>query len=100
VTVSTLTNKVVISGNGATTVFSYNFQINAAADVQVIYTDAAGTSTTLTTAQYTITGLGNSTGGTVTYPLVGSPIAAGTTLTIARILALTQPTSISNQGSF
>jgi hypothetical protein len=99
-TVSSITNKVVASGNGVTTVFSYNFQINNASDVVVIYTDATGISTTLTTAQYTITGIGSPSGGTVTYPAVGSPIASGTTLTIARILALTQPTSISNQGAF
>jgi hypothetical protein len=100
VAVSSLTNKTVISGNGITTVFSYNFQINNAVDVLAIYTNATGVSTTLTSAQYTITGLGSVSGGTLTYPLTGSPIASGTTLTIARILGLTQPTSISNQGAF
>lgn len=99
-TVSSTTNKAVFSGNGVTTVFSYNFQINSAADVVAIYTDATGVSTTLTSSQYSISGLLSPTGGTITYPLVGSPIAAGTTLTLARVLALTQPTSISNQGSF
>src|SRR5262249_950360 len=39
-------------------------------------------------------------GGTVTYPLSGSPIANGTSLTVSRIVPLTQTTSISNQGDF
>lgn len=99
-TVITQTNKAVFAGNGVTTVFSYNFQINNATDVVAIYTDSTGVSTTLTSAQYTISGLGSPTGGTITYLLSGSPIASGTTLTIARILAYTQPTSISNQGAF
>jgi len=99
VTVSSLSNKVVIAGNGSTTVFSYNFQINNATDCQVIYTDATGTSTTLSSTLYTITGLGVPTGGTVTYN-PGTPIASGTSLTITRQLALTQPTSIQNQGAF
>jgi hypothetical protein len=99
-TVSSTTNKVVIAGNASTTVFTYNFQINDAADAVVIYTDALGVSTTLSSTLYSISGLGVPTGGTVTYPLVGSPIAFGTSLTITRQLAMTQPTSISNQGAF
>ncbi len=36
----------------------------------------------------------------MTYPLVGSPIANGTTLTVARILPYTQNITIANQGDF
>lgn len=92
--------KTIADGNGATTVFTYNFLIPNASSVLVIYTDADGNETELTTSQYTITGLNDSAGGTVTYPLVGSPIASGTTLTIKRELPLTQTKSISNQGAF
>src|SRR5258708_36616134 len=38
-------------------------------------------------------------GGTITYN-PGSPIATGTTLTIQRVVAGTQPTTLSNQGAF
>src|SRR5258708_33889923 len=38
-------------------------------------------------------------GGTITYN-PGSPIAVGTTLAIQRIVAGTQPTTLSNQGAF
>lgn len=99
-TISTQTTKVVALGNGVTTVFDYNFLIPAASDVEVIYTDLSGTNTTLTPSDYSITGLNNPLGGTVTYPLSGSPIAAGTSLTIARQLPLVQLTTISNQGGF
>lgn len=98
-TINTQTNVVVAQGNGATNPFSYNFLIPLAADAEVIYTDATGASTILNPAQYTITGIGNPNGGTVTYPIVGSPIASGTTLTIARILPLVQATTLSNQGN-
>jgi hypothetical protein len=99
-TVATATNKVVTPGNGLTTVFSYNFRIDTAADVQVTYTDTLGVSTILSASVYSVSGLALPGGGTVTYPLIGSPIASGTSLTIARVLPLTQLVSISNQGAF
>lgn len=98
-TVVTTSNKTIVLGNGVTTVFSFNFDIPESGDEQITYTDAAGTSTVLSPTLYTITGFGVATGGTLTYPLVGSPIAAGTQLTIARILPITQEVSFSNQGA-
>lgn len=97
-TVGTTTNSVTAQGNGVTTAFSYSFKIPNASEAVVIYTNAAGTQTTLLATQYTITGVGSSAGGTVTYPLIGSPIASGTTLTIERIVPYVQTTSIANQG--
>lgn len=99
-TIATSSNKVVAQGNGATTLFSFNFLIPISGDELVIYTDALGNQTTLTNTQYTLTGFGVPAGGTVLYPISGSPIAPGTSLTIARILPLIQTTSISNQGAF
>lgn len=105
-TISTTSNVVTAPGNGATTVFSFSFVADSSSYISVIYTDAYGNQTTLAPAQYTLfinppaTGQLWGVGGTVTYPLSGGPIASGTTLTIARILPLTQNTSISNQGDF
>lgn len=100
-TVATETNRTIAQGNGVTTVFTYNFIIPSATDAVIIYTNAAGTQTILTSTQYTITGIGDSAGGTVTYPLgSGTPIATGASLTILRELPLTQPDTISNQGAF
>lgn len=99
-TISTTANIVVYNGNGATTTFDYAFLIPTADDVIVTYVDTDGNATDLNPAQYSITGLGVDTGGTVTYPLSGSPIANGTTLTIRRELALVQDTDLVNQDGF
>lgn len=101
-TVSTTASSVVYQGNGVTTVWSYSFPIPNAGDVVIQVTNTTVTPpvvTTLTPSQYTITGLGTSTGGNVTYPISGSPIAAGYTLAISRIVPLVQTTSLCNQGA-
>ena len=105
-TVSTQQSEVTCIGNGATTVFSFPFIGVSASDIEVTYTDTQGNQTILTGTQYTLslnapaTGALWGIGGTVTYPISGSAIAANTQLTIKRIVSLTQDTSISNQGSF
>jgi len=105
-TISTTTSKVIWQGNGATTAFSYSFAMPIASEAVLTYTDTFGNQTVLNAAQYSITGVGTSTtgggtqGGTVTYPLTGSPIAAGTTLTLQRVIPYTQPTSLANQSGF
>jgi hypothetical protein len=99
-TISTTASLVVYEGNGATTTFDYAFLIPAATDVVVTYTDADGVSTDLNTSQYSITGINNASGGTVTYPLTGSPIANLTFLSIRRELPLTQETDFVNQDGF
>ena len=98
-TVSSTSSRVVYNGNGSTTSFPFGFKVQQAADLVVVYTDATGTDFTLSGSQYGAAGFGVDAGGTVTYPLSGGPIATGTTLTIYRKVAVTQPTSISNQGA-
>ena len=66
----------------------------------VYFTDASGNSVLLNNTQYSISGVGNPNGGTVTYPLSGSPISSGTSLTMIRILAYQQLTDLINQGSY
>src|SRR5882724_12491037 len=104
-TVNNSANKVIAAGNGVQTVFGFSFVAVAASDLTVILTDSAGHATTLLPANYTVAlspvpaGQIWSLGGTVTYPLSGSPIPVGSTLTIVRELALTQLVSLSNQGN-
>lgn len=98
---STTTAKVVLAGNGATTIFPYTFPIPDTASLQVIYTDTAGVQTTLSSSQYSVTGIGGTTGGNVTYAGPGGvAIAVGTKLTIARIVDYTQSTVFTNQGGY
>ena len=97
-TIGTQASSTTLAGNGVTTSFPYAFIIPDASDAVVTYTSPTGVQTVLTALQYNISGINSPTGGAVTYPLFGSPIAAGSYLTIARVLPLIQGTSISSQG--
>lgn len=99
-TVNNSVSFVVAQGNGVATFFNYNFLIPDASEVAVFYTDTNNVTIQIPAGAYSITGIGNPAGGAVTYPLVGSPIAVGTTLAIVRSLQLVQLTTISNQGAF
>lgn len=105
-TVSTQANAQQVAGDGVTTVFAFNFVYDSSSVIKVYYVDSTGAKTLLTASQYTLTLNAPVTnqlwgvGGTVTYPLVGSPIAAGTYLYIQRVLPYTQSVSIQNQGNF
>lgn len=96
-TVNTTTSSTTQIGNGATTVWNYSFYIPDALDVVVKITQlSTGNVTTLSSSQYTITGLGDAAGGTVTY----SPaLSTDHSITIARVLPVVQGTSLSNQGA-
>ena len=99
-TVSSTSSRVIYLGNDSTTAFAFAFKVNQPADLAVVYTDATGLDYTLSPSQYSASGFGLDAGGSVTYPLPGgSPIATGTRLTIYRDVAVTQPTSLSNQGA-
>ncbi len=101
-TVSSTASRVVLSGDGTSTAWPFAFKVQQAADLAVVYSDATGSDIALSAGQYDVTGFGQDAGGTVTYPKSGSgnpAIATGTTLTIYRKVAVTQPTSISNQGA-
>ena len=104
-TISTTASSVTYTGNSATTVFNFSFVGAAAADISVSLV-TGGVTTVLNPAVYTLAlnaPAGGSLwgiGGTVTYPIAGSPITSATTLTITRNVPLTQTVSISNQGAF
>jgi len=100
-TITTQTCDVTYTGNGATTVFAYGFEIPEAADAVVtVTTIASGVTSVLSPAVYSITGLGNAGGGTVTYPLTGTPLSSAFYITIARSLPVVQETDLVNQDGF
>ena len=99
-TVSTTANKTIVSGNGSQTTFNYYFQIPTGGFAALTYTDPSGSQTILSPSAYSISGVGNASGGTFTYPLAGSPIPAGSSLTFVRQLPYTQATSLTTQTSY
>lgn len=108
-TVNSTVNKTIALGDGVTTQFQFSFIGVAAAYISVILTDASGNETVLTqgagSSQYQITlnppvtGAIWGIGGTVTYNPGGTPIPAGSTLTIFRTLPLTQAISLQRMNS-
>lgn len=97
VTNTTLTSPLY-SGNGVTTAFATGFQFDTASDIQVILRDAAGVETVQTiTTNYTVSGAGNPSGGTVTM-VVAPP--SGTRLRIVRNLAYSQTTDYTEGTAF
>lgn len=108
-TISTDTTTVTYAGNGVTTVFTFPFVPDSAADLVVTYTNTIGISVVLDPSAYTLIinaippgGLWG-IGGSVTYPIVGSPpvpIITGSFITISRAVPYRQNVSINNQGAF
>lgn len=97
-TVSTTTSRLTYAGNGSTTTFPVNFYFLSASDLVLIKVAADGTQTTLAmNTDYTVTGAGVSTGGSVT--LTAAP-ATGQTLVIFRDPALTQTTDYQANDPF
>lgn len=93
-------NKKTYDGNAFTTDWPFPFPVLEANHLAVIFADISGVETTLSPSLYTVTGIGDAAGGSVTYPLSGSPIGIGTQLTIVRTVPYTQTTVLSNQGGY
>lgn len=98
-TITTLSTKAVAQGNNATTVWPYTFLIPELQDVILTLVDvASGNETIIAPVNFTITGLGSDVGGSVTYPLSGSPLTTATKIVIERFLPETQEIDLVNQG--
>lgn len=91
-TVSSSTARVSYSGNGSTTAFAVPFYFLANSQLTVTLRLADGSeSTKVLGTDYTVTGAGVLTGGTVT--MTSAP-ASGTTLVVTRNVPLTQETDL------
>lgn len=97
-TVSSQTSRVSYAGNGSTTAFAVSFYFLADSHLKVILRAADGSETVKTlTTDYTVSGAGNPSGGTVT--MLAAP-ASGTTLVIVRNVPLTQETDYQANDDF
>ena len=85
------------SGNGSTTTFGYGFLVEAGTEIVVTVADAAGAETVKTlTTDYTVSGVGNSAGGDVTF--VTAPISTEKVV-VTRTIAMTQAIDLQNRKS-
>lgn len=109
-TVTSSQNTVTIAGNGSQTAFPFGFIGVSTSDISVLFTSSTGQQTTVTqgpgSTQFQVTlnaavpGAIWGIGGTVTYNPGGTPIPAGSTLTIVRTVPNEQLVSLQNQASF
>jgi len=96
-TVSSATNKSgPYSGNGVATVFAYGFRILDATHIQVV-TTTGGTDTIVSASAYSVSGVGNASGGNVTFTTAP---ATGTTINLIRNAPFTQGVDLENQGAY
>ena len=95
-TVSSTTNKHSYNGNGSQTVFAYTFKIFVAADIQVYLNGVLKTINT----HYTLSNVGLTGGGNVTFTSGSVPSAATGNVILLRSLALTQGVDLINYGAF
>lgn len=110
-TLSTTTNFNTYTGNGGANVFAFTYPVFLSTDIVVTVQDTNANITTLILGtDYTIQGLilGGAFANVGTITLVnsaqgwlsGGNLATGFTLTVSRIVPLTQTTSLRNQGDF
>lgn len=102
-TIRNQVSSVTAEGNGVTTSWTFTFLIPTTASCQVQVYDTTvdpATTSSIGSSSFSVSGIGVTTGGTLTYPLSGSPLSTGQYLTISRVLPIVQETSIRNQGNF
>lgn len=95
----------IYTGNGAATSFAFDFKTFAKTDLEVVRTViATGVETVLVLdSDYSVTLNGTqdvTPGGTITYPIAGSPLPSTHTLVIVSDLTISQPLDITNLGGF
>ena len=95
-TVASTTNKASYNGNGTQSVFAYTFKIFADADIKVY----VGTTLKTINTHYTLSGVGATGGGNVTFTSGNIPAAGTGNVTLLRSLALTQGVDLVNYGRF
>jgi len=85
-TVSSTTVKNSYSGNGSNDTFVYGFKIFANTDIQVTIRSSTGTETTKSlTTHYTVTGVGDASGGNVVFTTGNIPTASETVVLIRNV---------------
>lgn len=91
-------------GNGVTTAFPFTFKVFSKTDIQVVRASTTGAETTLVLdSNYSVVLNADqeaNPGGTITYPISGTALASGETLTAIGSLPESQSTDLPNGGAF
>ncbi len=91
------------AGNGVTTAFPFSYKVFTREDVTALLSDGLTETPLVLDSDFSVSinaDQNANPGGTVTYPVSGSPMSASYTLTLSSDLAELQPLSLSNQGGF
>lgn len=100
-TVSTTARSVTYTGNDSTTIWTFTFPVLVASHMAVKVIDTVtGAVSDIAPANFTLAGVGDDAGGTVTYPLVGAPLTTTQKITLIRTVPITQDLDIQNQEGF
>jgi hypothetical protein len=89
----------VWTADGINRVWGFNYKALSASHLVLEITLLNG-SVSFVTSGFSVTGLGNEAGGSVTYPINGDPLANGTLVQVVRTVPYAQPNRIGNQGGF
>jgi len=97
-TISSIISEIKYNGNDVTTSFSFPSLFFEDTHLEVIQISAAGVETVLTlTTHYSVTGMGNSSGGTV---VMVTAVPSGEKLYIHRVVPMTQETDYVTGDAF
>lgn len=102
-TVSNTTNRKVYPGNDSQTLFDFTFYVkNESTELFATVTDANGAETPLVlNVDFQVsTPSTDETGGTIRYPISGTPLITGSKIAVYREIAEAQGTSFPSQGAF
>jgi hypothetical protein len=100
-TVASTTNSVSYTGNAAATNFAFSFLMPTGDEVVTLYEIATGIEgAALNASLYTVNGADDPNGGSIDYPLVGSPLAATHKINIKRVVALEQTLNLTTQSAY
>jgi hypothetical protein len=89
-TISNTSIKNVYSGNGVATVFAFTFPIAAETELEVYLLESGFLTLKTLTTDYTIAGVGNPSGGSVTFVTPPPTVAGGSDIVLVRRTPLTQ----------
>src|SRR5579871_2114209 len=102
-TITNPTTTVTDTATGSNLTWNYGFLIPANTDgspaITLMQIDTSGVKTAIT-SNFSVSGVGNPSGGTVTYPVTGSPLPAGYQLIITRALPYIQTTAFPNNSFY